>query len=122
MKFLVDAQLPPSLANFLRNKGHDAIHTTELSGGNETTDSEINRVSVAEQRVVISKDGDFFDNFSFQREPYKLLYVRTGNTANTALIDLFRKNLDRIISELESSSVVELTASYIITLQVEDEP
>jgi|SRR5690606_5277526 len=121
MKFLVDAQLPPSLANFLRNKGHDAIHTTELSGGNETTDPEINRVSIAEQRVVVSKDGDFFDSFTFQREPYKLLHIRTGNMANNPLIDLISKNLDRIISELESSSVVELTTNYIITLQVDDE-
>lgn len=41
MKFIVDAQLPKSLAYALREKGFDAIHTSELPDGNETTDAEI---------------------------------------------------------------------------------
>lgn len=117
MKFLVDAQLPRSLAKFLCDKGHDAIHTLELPDGNDTTDKEINRISLAEQRVVISKDGDFYNSFTAVREPHKLLYVRTGNLENAALISLFEKNLGTIISELDSGSVVEVTRVYIITIQ-----
>lgn len=117
MKFLVDAQLPRLLAKFLCDKGHNAVHTLELPDGNDTTDAEINRISLAENRVVISKDGDFYDSFTAQCEPYKLLYVRTGNLSNAALIDLFEKNLDKLIAELGSGSVVEVTRSYIITIQ-----
>lgn len=117
MKFLIDAQLPRSLAKFLCSKGHDAIHTLELPHGNDTTDSEINQVSIAEERVVISKDGDFYDSFTAKREPYKLLHIRTGNSNNASLISLFEKNLDKIIDELDSGSVIEVTRSYIITIQ-----
>jgi predicted nuclease of predicted toxin-antitoxin system len=30
MRFLVDAQLPPALAQWLASHGHDAMHVTDL--------------------------------------------------------------------------------------------
>jgi len=117
MKFLIDAQLPRSLAKFLRDKGHDAIHTLELPDGNDTTDAEINRISIIEKRVVISKDGDFYDSFTALREPHKLLHIKIGNSDNAVLIGLFEKNLDNIIAELASASVLEITRIYIVTIQ-----
>jgi len=67
MKFIVDAHLPKSLAYFLREKGFDAVHTSELPDGNDTTDAEINRLSLAENRIVISKDADFYDGFTAKK-------------------------------------------------------
>lgn len=79
MKFIVDAQLPKSLARFLLERGFDAIHTLDLPRRNATGDSEINRFSLAENRVVISKDSDFYDSYTARKEPYKLLYLTMGN-------------------------------------------
>jgi predicted nuclease of predicted toxin-antitoxin system len=117
MKFLVDAQLPRSLARFLCDKGHDAIHTLELPDGNDTTDTEINSISLAENRIVISKDCDFYDSFAAHREPFKLLHIKTGNISNADLFRLVSKNFDKIIAELEVVSVVEVTKQYIIRIQ-----
>ena len=39
MRFLIDAQLPKSLADFLSQKGHESIHTLELPDKNRTTDN-----------------------------------------------------------------------------------
>ena len=78
MKFIIDAQLPKTLAFLLRERGFDVIHTSELPDGNDTTDDEINRLSLAENRIVISKDADFYDSFTAKKEPYKLLHVKTG--------------------------------------------
>ncbi|HZL37980.1 MAG TPA: DUF5615 family PIN-like protein [Tepidisphaeraceae bacterium] len=63
MNFLVDAQLPQRLARWLRDAGHDAIHTSELPARNRTTDSMVNAIADTEKRVVISKDADFVDSF-----------------------------------------------------------
>ncbi len=63
MKFIVDAQLPRRLARWLREKGFDAIHTLDLPARNRTVDDYINVLSIAENRVVISKDSDFYDRF-----------------------------------------------------------
>jgi predicted nuclease of predicted toxin-antitoxin system len=116
MKFIVDAQLPRSLAAFLRDKGFDVIHTSELPDGNDTSDAEINRLSLSEMRIVISKDGDFYDSFTTNKQPYKLLHIRTGNISNSKLIDLFSKNIEAILREFEERDVVEIDQHYLIVL------
>lgn len=117
MKFIVDAQLPKSLAVLLREKGFDTLHTTELPNGNDTTDEEINRLSLAENRIVISKDSDFYDSFSAKKEPYKLLQVKTGNIKNSQLVELFDRNIEIITDKLNESSVVQISQNLIIKIQ-----
>ncbi|WP_245602690.1 DUF5615 family PIN-like protein [Gloeothece verrucosa] len=65
MKFLVDAQLPVSLARFLEASGYDTIHTQDLPQQNSTSDTQINDISIEQKRIVITKDSDdrrFFSN------------------------------------------------------------
>lgn len=116
MKFIVDAQLPFSLAAFMRDRGFDVIHTSELPAGNDTTDTEINRLSISEQRIVVSKDGDFYNSFTAKKEPFKFLHVRTGNISNARLLDIFEKNIEAIIRELTKNDVLEIDQSYLIAL------
>jgi predicted nuclease of predicted toxin-antitoxin system len=117
MKFIVDAHLPKTLAHLLRGKGFDVVHTSELPDGNDTTDDEINRLSLAESRIVISKDADFYDSFTAKKEPYKLLHVKTGNIRNSQLIELFDKNLELIVKEIDASSVIQISRKHIIKIQ-----
>ena len=116
MKFIVDAQLPKSLSVFLNKKGHDAIHTLDLVHKNASSDIEINKISLEEERVVISKDSDFFDRFFQRLEPYKLLYLTTGNMHNKQLLAIFENNYDRIIDQIEIHFVVEVSRTSIITI------
>ncbi len=116
MKFIVDAQLPKSLSRLLNEKGYDAIHTLDLPDKNTTDDEDINELSLKEHRVVISKDSDFYDRFFMKLEPYKLLYLTTGNITNQVLIEIFENNIELIVTRLESNFVVELTRSSIITI------
>lgn len=88
-RFLVDAHLPFRLVRLLRERGHDAVHTSELPRGNATPDREINALSLKEARVVVSKDADFVQSLILLGEPYKLLLVSTGNISNHALEALF---------------------------------
>ena len=116
MKFLVDAQLPRSLVTFLRDNGFDAIHTSDLPLGNDTSDAEINSLSIAESRIVVTKDGDFYDSFADLKEPYKLLLIKTGNISNKKLIELFSNNLTAIIGELRDRDVITIDQRHIIAL------
>ena len=59
MKFLVDAHLPQGPCTALQIAGHDAVHTSQLSARNRTTDEVINELSLLEQRVVVTKDSDY---------------------------------------------------------------
>ncbi|ANE56964.1 DUF5615 family PIN-like protein [Methylomonas sp. DH-1] len=114
MKFLVDAQLPRQLAVGLNWRGHDTLHTLDLPLGNRTSDTEINRISVEEQRVVVSKDADFVNSFLLFGKPFKLLLISVGNISNRALLELFDKNLPMMVAALESYDFIELTASQLI--------
>lgn len=116
MKFLVDAQLPKSLAAFLRQRGFEAVHTLELPDKNKTDDLEINRLSVEENRIVISKDSDFYDSYSAKKEPFKLLYLTTGNIGNRDLLKLFETNMLLIVHSLQNGEVVELNRTTVITI------
>jgi predicted nuclease of predicted toxin-antitoxin system len=57
MKFIVDAHLPFYWKTKLVEKGHDAIHTSELPRQNRTDDFEIIEISLEESRIVIKRQG-----------------------------------------------------------------
>lgn len=113
-RFLVDAQLPLRLARTSTRFHFDTLHTKDLPNGNATPDTDINRVSLAERRVVVTKDADFAQTFLVRREPYKLLLVSTGNIDNLALEELFVSNLARLVELLETYSFVELGREAIV--------
>ncbi len=108
MKFLVDAQLPLRLARWMRERGHDVVHTRDLPDGNRTTDRDINRISLREQRTVVTKDADFVDTLLLQQTPHRLLLVSTGNIDNARLLKLFEDNLDSTVMALGDATFVEL--------------
>lgn len=54
MKFLIDANLPFRLAKALKNKGFDILHTDNLHDKERTTDKEIRRISVEQDRIIIT--------------------------------------------------------------------
>lgn len=114
MKFLVDAQLPRRLTQFFQSQGFDAVHTRDLIKENATPDAEINEISIAENRVVITKDADFVQSFLLRQKPYKLLFIVTGNIKNSELEALFRKHLAQIVSLFKAHSYIELGRDSII--------
>jgi predicted nuclease of predicted toxin-antitoxin system len=116
MKFLVDAHLPKKLSYFLIDKGYDCLHTLDLPNKNATTDNEITELSMNEERIVISKDSDFYNRYLTKIEPFKLLLISTGNITTTDLIKIFDKNLDKILLEISQNFVVEITQNSLITI------
>ncbi|MEZ4887539.1 MAG: DUF5615 family PIN-like protein [Chitinophagales bacterium] len=101
-KFIVNTQLPPRLARFLRTKGYDAIHTTHFSEGNLLEDDEIVAIAKDQERTVVTKDSDFFDHFFLKGAPPKVLLMQFGNIANTELLELFDGNIEVIVDFFET--------------------
>jgi len=108
MKFLVDAHLPPRLCLVLVRHGYDAVHTSDLPAKNATKDWAINQISLDDQRVVISKDMDFFYSHLLLGRPWKLLLVRTGNISTQDLCALLERNLPTIEAALQNHTLVEI--------------
>jgi predicted nuclease of predicted toxin-antitoxin system len=108
MKFVVDAHLPPGLCALLQAAGHDAVHTSGLPARNRTPDEILNELSFREQRVVVTKDSDFYHSHLLHGKPWKLLLVRTGNIRTRDLKTLFQTHLSTIVAALDQNSLVEL--------------
>jgi predicted nuclease of predicted toxin-antitoxin system len=85
-----------------------------LPAKNATKDQVINKISLAEQRVVVSKDTDFFYSHLLQGRPWKLLLVRTGNISTRDLCALFERNLTVIEAALQNHTLVEID-SFTVT-------
>lgn len=114
MKFLIDAQLPKSLADFLKLEGYDATHTIDLPQANNTQDNEILKICLAEDRIVISKDTDFLESFLINNSPKKLILVKTGNIRNAELLTLFKLNLKYLFISIGQNDLIEINKTDII--------
>lgn len=114
MKFIVDAQLPKSISDFLCSNGHDCIHTLDLPNKNNTIDNEIINISLKEKRIVITKDNDFLESYLISQKPEKLIIIKTGNIKNIVLIEILNKHLERILNELSYNSLIEINQTEII--------
>ena len=114
MKFLIDAQLPQRMSERLLNLGHNSLHTLDLPRGNRTPDRELNQLSVAEERVLVTKDTDFVDSLIVQGLPFKLLLVSTGNISNRDLSEIFFRNLAAIIDGFGAHDFIEIDRKTLL--------
>ena len=114
MKFLIDANLPFKLAKSLKDKGYNIIHIDDLPDKERTKDNEIRKISIDQNRIVITKDSDFLDSHLINGIPSKLLLVTTGNIINKSLIHLFDDHFETIIGLFNSYDLIELTNEEII--------
>ncbi len=108
MKFLIDAHLPPGLRAVFQAAGHDAIHTLDLPEQNASRDGVLNEISMAEMRVVVTKDTDFYYSHLLHGRPWKLVLVRTGNLGLKATRLMFENHLTAIEAALRIHTLVEL--------------
>ena len=110
MKFLVDAQLPPTLARWIASQGHQAAHVFDL-GLHTTDDPEIWGRAQAEGTVIVSKDEDFVDHWLMSAEPVQLVWIRKGNCSNRALLAWLEPLWNDAVKRLEQGEkLVELRA------------
>ena len=86
MKFLIDAQLPPALADWIAAHGHDAIHIQDAAAI-DATDDDIWRIAREQTRVILTKDRDFAIWAAARRRGPQVVWIRLGNATTGVLID-----------------------------------
>jgi predicted nuclease of predicted toxin-antitoxin system len=84
MRFLIDAQLPPSLAATLRDHGQDAVHVFELLPAN-APDTAIWRLAIGSNFVLVTKDEDFAEWSRLRQPAPPVLWLRIGNLKKAEL-------------------------------------
>ncbi len=75
----------------------------------------IGEISVAEERVILSKDIDFYNSLVLHAKPWKLVLIRTGNIGSRELTVLLEARLDDIVDALAENTLVEIDRTSLHT-------
>jgi len=100
LKFIVDAQLPPSLTHWLCNQGHQAEHVQDIDM-RHAEDSLIWRHALADNSVVLTKDKDFAGRKQQSRNTPVIVWLRIGNCSNHALHEWFFSLLPDVLQQIK---------------------
>jgi len=101
MRFLVDAQLPPSLARFLQALGEEAMACRDV-GLRDADDGEIWRYATAGGFCIVTKDEDFALRRMTDPSGPQVVWLRIGNSTNPALLEWLEPLWGDVSRELRS--------------------
>ena len=107
MKFLIDNNLSPLLADALKAAGHDAVHVRDLGMQAAPDETVLERAHAGEQ-VLISADTDFGGLLSRSRasSPSVILIRRLAGRRAAEQATIILANLDQVTGDLAAGAMV----------------
>ncbi|WP_254563654.1 DUF5615 family PIN-like protein [Oscillatoria sp. HE19RPO] len=110
MKIWIDAQLPPTLANWLTETLVLEASSLRDLGLRDAQDIEIFEAARAENVVIMTKDSDFIDLVCRLGAPPQILWLTCGNVTNRNLRQLLSATLPDALEQLrQGEMIVEIT-------------
>lgn len=103
MKFLIDANLPPGLVDWIADRGHDAQHV-RVAPGADSDDASIVDFAREHGLIIVTKDEDFATRVTLDRLSPPVVWLRLGNATNAVLRDWLQTRFDAVIREQEQGS------------------
>jgi predicted nuclease of predicted toxin-antitoxin system len=100
VKFLVDAQLPPALAHWLRASGHEAHHIEDV-GLRNAGDHAIWTHAMETASIILTKDEDFAERAARTTATPIIVWLRVGNATNRTLQAWLASRLPDILRLLD---------------------
>ena len=107
MKLLVENALSPTLADLLRQAGHEAVHVREV-GLHHAADEEIFERASIEDQVLVSADTDFATLLATRSasKPSVILFRGGGSRRPEALASLILQNIPQLADDLATGCIV----------------
>ena len=109
MKFLIDNNLSPLLADALKAAGHDAVHLRDL-GMQVATDHVVLEHARADERILVSAGTDFGGLLarSGASTPSVILIRRLAGRRAAEQAAIILANLDQVADDLTAGAIVVL--------------
>lgn len=107
--FLVDVNLPKRFSHF---NSDNFVHVADVNP--KMTDDEIWDYAVKNNKVILTKDGDFYDKFISSDSAPKIIQFQLGNTTLKELHEYFNINWDLILTHISDSSFIIAKQDQII--------
>ena len=97
-----------------RNMAQRAAMRTHVKKYLKSIDGSDIEVAEKEDRIIISKDSDFYKYYLIHGIPKRILFITTGNIINKELLRLFELNFEAIENYfLSGSKIIEFNNSLI---------
>jgi len=108
MRFLIDAKLPPALARWLAERGHEAVHVVDCGLGT-ADDRDMWQHAIAMAAVILTKDEDFAARRTLDMQGPAIVWIRIGNTSRSDTVRWFEAAFPEILVALgRADSLVEI--------------
>jgi predicted nuclease of predicted toxin-antitoxin system len=109
VKFLIDNNLSPLLADALKAAGHDAVHLRDLRM-QAATDHVVLERAKADERILVSADTDFGGLLarSGASTPSVILIRRLAGRRAAEQAAIILANLDQVAEDLTAGAIVVL--------------
>ena len=110
MTLYVDANLPPSIAPWLKENFSINSFSFDHMGWRFSEDHEIFRLlQKISDSIVLTKDEDFVSLLEAYQAPPKIIWITVGNTSNQNLRSIFSKQLNEAVLLLKENDLVEIS-------------
>ena len=100
MKFLVDAQLPPALARWTSEQGHEAQHVEDV-GLRNADDAPIWDYALSINAIILTKDEDFAVRAARDFNSPVIVWLRIGNATNRVLLQWWWPRWPQVLKLLD---------------------
>ena len=113
MRFLLDENIPPSLAVLLKKIGHEARHVVDI-GYTSTPDFKISAFAAQSGEIILTHDTDFGTilALSGNNRPSVILF-RLQATNNLTYINILEKYLSSLENSLSEGALIVIDEEKI---------
>lgn len=114
MKFIIDENLTPELADLFRDQHLNAYHVNELKANQKqlVIDDQLRRLAIQKGYVIVTKDDDFVKSYVSRKVPDKMVYIH-GLDKKESLLSRMKEVIPQIESLLETHDFLEVNEKEI---------
>lgn len=123
MRFVVDANLSPVVAEGLRAGGHDSVHVVDI-GLLTASDEAILAAAARDDRVIVSADADFAALLALGHlsKPSFVLLRSADHLTSSEQADLLLANLSAVAEDLDGGAIVSFARGRLRVRRLPIEP
>jgi predicted nuclease of predicted toxin-antitoxin system len=111
-EYWIDANLPPQLAQWLREKFSVNAFSLKDLKMLHSPDKEVYHLASQKNSIILTKDEDFAELLRQKGPPPKIIWITAGNISNLELKKIIMNFFEKAINSLEAGNhLVEITNS-----------
>ncbi|TAE57754.1 MAG: hypothetical protein EAZ76_17490 [Nostocales cyanobacterium] len=106
MKIWIDAQLPPTLADWIKNTFAIEAFSLKAIGLRDAKDIDIFEAAKIANVIIMTKDSDFVDLVCRLGTPPQIIWLTCGNVTNRNLRQLLSLTLPDALEKLSQGEMI----------------